>query len=675
MEPVPFSSLIQELHQHPQSMSSSSLSCALCGTPVARLPSTPIPRTYSPNGNSWFKYPLALGSTQNNNSPPSSTDCEPPEQVYIFRLAASTTPAPPPSILPTHASSVSMHAVGTSSRPLNAISLQSSRVIQAQTHNSPYPLCTSNYCLTRLRSTCSLWAFVRVGIVERIWEEEVVQPSKPLVNGDPQATPSPPTSADTGNQPPNGTTVPSGSEKPPVPPRRRRLWEMASALGERAASWGKESGENTKEKEKDSTKKMPPPPPSHPSAPHPHAEPLASRADVQEPPPLPKRNAVRGKASAEAVVPPPSAQNQNATPENKEPDANVNGHTDSEKAAPSASDSPVDEITFATPPSEASTLPTSDPVSAETSAPPTQDQAPPPSPHTVPLPATPTSPTPTARASSPAPRPRSRLSASAMPLPPSSRPTSPALNRSRTGSPAPVRIARATSPSPGHAPSASQIRGKISSSPLAPSPRPASPAPATGPAAPPIPRRAPARRVVPPPPPTSASGLKAAADGGKEEVGAPVASTTTATADPVPEANVCKASEGGIAPEIRSSDAAGEGRAGVDVDEATASQAAPVTAPATEAEPEPTKDVAVDGVEGVVSGTSATVVSDPHHTPSSEGDGSTSVDTASTKQSTSTEGEGFATDATWEERTWKELVRLKEDMFWARIGGIRALQG
>ena len=138
---------------------------------------------------------------------------------------------------------------------------------------------------------------------------------------------------------------------------------------------------------------------------------------------------------------------------------------------------------------------------------------------------------------------------------------------------------------------------------------------------------------------------------------------------------MCKASEGGIAPEIRSSDAAGEGRAGVDVDEATASQAAPVTAPATEAEPEPTKDVAVDGVEGVVSGTSATVVSDPHHTPSSEGDGSTSVDTASTKQSTSTEGEGFATDATWEERTWKELVRLKEDMFWARIGGIRALQG
>lgn len=28
-------------------------------------------------------------------------------------------------------------------------------------------------------------------------------------------------------------------------------------------------------------------------------------------------------------------------------------------------------------------------------------------------------------------------------------------------------------------------------------------------------------------------------------------------------------------------------------------------------------------------------------------------------------------DSSWEERTWKELVRLREDMFWARIGGLR----
>ncbi|KAJ3487796.1 hypothetical protein NLI96_g3298 [Meripilus lineatus] len=31
----------------------------------------------------------------------------------------------------------------------------------------------------------------------------------------------------------------------------------------------------------------------------------------------------------------------------------------------------------------------------------------------------------------------------------------------------------------------------------------------------------------------------------------------------------------------------------------------------------------------------------------------------------------YVGDSTWEERTWKELVRLREEMFWARIGGLR----
>jgi hypothetical protein len=31
----------------------------------------------------------------------------------------------------------------------------------------------------------------------------------------------------------------------------------------------------------------------------------------------------------------------------------------------------------------------------------------------------------------------------------------------------------------------------------------------------------------------------------------------------------------------------------------------------------------------------------------------------------------YVGDSTWEERTWKEIVRLREDMFWARIGGVR----
>jgi len=32
------------------------------------------------------------------------------------------------------------------------------------------------------------------------------------------------------------------------------------------------------------------------------------------------------------------------------------------------------------------------------------------------------------------------------------------------------------------------------------------------------------------------------------------------------------------------------------------------------------------------------------------------------------DGMPYVGDATWEERTWKELTRLREDMFWARLG-------
>jgi hypothetical protein len=32
------------------------------------------------------------------------------------------------------------------------------------------------------------------------------------------------------------------------------------------------------------------------------------------------------------------------------------------------------------------------------------------------------------------------------------------------------------------------------------------------------------------------------------------------------------------------------------------------------------------------------------------------------------DGVPYVSDGTWEERTWKELVRLREDMFWARVG-------
>ena len=149
-------------------------------------------------------------------------------------------------------------------------------------------------------------------------------------------------------------------------------------------------------------------------------------------------------------------------------------------------------------------------------------------------------------------------------------------------------------------------------------------------------------------------------------------SSVPTSADPIPEADARNA--GGVSPaETKSRDAEGDGEADA-VKETTVTQVASLPTPTTEAVSSPAKDVTVSH-EGVVNGTSATVVSDPLPPPASAYDGCTSVDMASSKQSSGIEGEGFASDVTWEERTWKMLVRLKEDVVLARIGKIRALQG
>ena len=226
-------------------------------------------------------------------------------RVYIF-LAAATTSAPPPALAHVYTPSVS--------------SSQCYIVVQAQTQNSLYSQCTPNYCVTRLRRLCSLWAFVRVGI----GEEDIVQPPKPLVKDDTQGMPSPLTTARMGNQLAGGTTLPSASEKPPVPPRRRRIWEMASTSGERAVSWGKGSGG----KREGQREEVPSASPFLSFYPHAHNESSGSRIDALDPPALPKHKVIHGRATTDAVFPPSSTPNGITAPEIKDPSANANGHID-----------------------------------------------------------------------------------------------------------------------------------------------------------------------------------------------------------------------------------------------------------------------------------------------------------------------------------------------------------
>ncbi|KAI6124517.1 hypothetical protein EDD16DRAFT_1431157, partial [Pisolithus croceorrhizus] len=608
VEPMPFLNLVQELSS--QSQAIATVSCSLCGTHIARLtpgiahekppihPLAALTRSSSANSNSWFKYPLALSSSTHGSEVTVShlQENEYPELVYVFRVATQTSSHPPPPLASVLSKQASSHTALASSRP-PAHSSTTSRVLPAQSNNSPHPLCTSNYCLLRLRTTCSLWAFVRTGIVERIWQEEVAQlPSADgtTINGN--GSPNPPSTPRSSQ-----LTLPNASEKPPVPPRRRRLWEMASALGEKAASWGKDGGESPKlkdrEKEDIAPKCLPPPPPSHPSVPHPHVEP--TQPTTQVPPTLPKRSEMRSAAPEGVAADTSEGGSDNNTVPNAEPAVKDN--------------------------------------TIETSITKTSER--PLSPHTIPLPQTPpilASP-PRSRVGSPVPQsvasPMS-LSRSRAGSPASGRPSSPFLP-SRTGSPAPLQVA------------------------------------------PPVPRRAPARRAVPLPPPTSMSersitlttrlkreGTKKSKESeSSKEVETPkmVVALTTANRE----------DGGGCEPSSMSSN---------ELPEDGNTPAGPFTEPASSpskrqtsalpelvnAQPEPptTTTAAAADDSSVTENSSSTQIT--------ESNGGSSIDTEKrTKLCPSIDTEGCASDGTWEERTWKEVVRLREEMFWARVGCVR----
>ncbi|KAG2363670.1 hypothetical protein BDR07DRAFT_1403561 [Suillus spraguei] len=625
-----------ELYPHSQTNTPVSISCALCGTAIVRVQSHEIPpshplasftrsRNSLTNGNLWFKNPLSNSSSSHVGH---DADTEQPEQVYVFRLApAAPAPAVVPASLQLQTSSPSTSTLPVSRSPVHPTGATRASFTQVQ---QPYPLCTSNYCLLRLRSTCSLWAFVRTCIVERIWEEEPVIPKKKPIISDMNGTEN---TQESNKKNPSlagsGPAIPAG-EKPPVPPRRRRLWEMASALGERAVSWTENAKEKEKEKEKDEeTDKKParklPPAPTRPSilhppaeAPHPHAEAPHPHAEAphppaESPPPLPRRSEGRGHSIDSLIVV------LNDTDKNTGSEAGTSGSRES-------FNTPVDEVSFARPFSV--DLSSSQTIS-QPQAPALQPECPP-SPHTIPLPETPTSPV--FRAASPLPRPRSRV-ASPAPLP--SRVSSPiphrtgtpiALSRSRAGSPAPPRTGSPFSPSRAASPI---LNG-----------------------APPVPRRAPARRAVPVPPTALQTEAKEGIPMPSTEVSKDEASSKVDTPASMKEEHK---------PSLPREQKAVTGE---DVVEPSTTNASP--------------DANINGYPYPEKTSVSTIVdpsSEANQTRRASEDSSThgkSIDTSSMKRrSSTTDEEGYAGDATWEDRTWKEIVRLKEDMFWARVGGVR----
>ena len=541
-----------------------------------------------------------------------------PAQLYIFRLSESTPASP-----------------------------------------SALPLCVSGWCLARLRTTCSLWSFLRISILEKIWEEEAQTPLPPP------------------HQEIDGANV----DKPPVPPRRKGkgagFWGVASSFGlDRVplAGWGESEKSKRAEPEPETRRFVAPPPRSNSPGPSSLAPPpLPSRNRSRKRKPVPTEGEMDGRRSSGTES--SARESQSSVSDSHESPTPVKP-----EVSPMLSSLLVSSPVEADPLNEGFLTPPEDVAPAETPSAPAQ------APVSVPQPE-PSNDTPVAK---PAPLPDDTSKEPEAPPPESKRVSVHRKQRSST----------------------SEHVGMRPHSPAPNAESPVSPPSRTGsPSGPPLPRRAAARRAVPPPPPVAPSAPSAPAP----------APTPAADARPVKEA-VGQPNGHHVEPQTRTEA------------DARANTASPIVAPESDAPP-PTAETTEGSAAATAatSGAEAGVVVDvevtreavaepgvdksdgtPQRRVLSGDDGSPPHGDASVEKSrfaarpptrppppprhprpvrralsenlekraenkleleerpeSAPDGTPYVGDGTWEERTWKELTRLREDMFWARMGGVQ----
>ncbi|KAG8743603.1 hypothetical protein FRC10_011666 [Ceratobasidium sp. 414] len=583
------------------------------------------------------------------------------------------------------------------------------RIAGAQTTAgaAPMTLCSGGWCLARLRSTCELCAFIRRGVVEKVWSEA------PMVSAVP-----PPVSANhyiqglgsmvsaLGRDKDKDVTHPKekDSEAPPVPPRRRQLSSLGSSIWEKGlgAFGGSRTGSRSGTPAPEETKEV------SPRLPHRVPPPLSVPNDTKPatPPPPPPR--------ARPVPPAPPAPAL-AEPESK-PDP-VKHHEEVHHATvfDAAADehghhavSPMTDKRHSIPPPIRAPNPAQSPKLEPVPLPPVEE----PTPAAEPTPKEPAE-TETPAPPAPAPEtprrpPRTRLLA----LDSDKTPMSPrvvALPDSRPGTPAPEErpstptpsvAARAISPTPGSSPSALRRNGSMRRD--ADPGRASSPVPGDG-APPKIPRRAP-RRAVPIPPSTPAA-PSPTPDAEKVEEKEPkveektedsAAKVEPAVPRPPPRRAVPPPPAPPIPARALTPKPAGETNSTEEklVEEAkpeeTNTEAKPVQETKSEVksgeehkpgetkpiqETQPDEPVTAPVPTAVTSATAdnlaqsepTTALAPPSDKPT-DTEKESMPDISNSGEKNAGDDGYFVGEQTWEERAYKEIVKLREDMFWARIG-------
>ncbi|KAH7344742.1 hypothetical protein B0J17DRAFT_636675 [Rhizoctonia solani] len=713
--------------------------CALCGShPNGSLPSSATtspttathalsPKTHTPTGSGSM---VAWASSTSK-----------------YFKGAIASPATSPQAYTNHVTQSPLQRVIADP---NAPSIYVFRIAGAQTGAgaAPFVLCAGGWCLARLRATCELCAFLKRGVIEKVWSE----PPQLLHQG--------PVSASIHSQHGVlGSVVnalskekdashpkdnESGDTTPPVPPRRRQLSQLGTSLWEKGlgAFGGSRTGSRSGTPGPEENKETPSPQPERRLPPPP--APVDTKLSIVPPPPPPRARPVPPVPSK-----PEGQETHEDNHEHQEPihhamvfDAadDEHGHhalsptADKRHSIPITLHQPLRPISSPRSPTDTlATLPES--TTASEAPPPASEHAPESSPlaptpgpqHLAPQgeaeheePNTPRPPPPPvtrpprARPVAHEGIPHRPMSPNGVPLP-DSRPGTPAMSGrnvspSRARTPSPNRF-RATSPSiasPSRMRNGS-IRRDVESI-RAASPVPSSP---VGSGPPKIPRRAP-RRAAPVPPGTPSKVQRKAEDDEKPvevekkpEEAAKVTNMTETTTEvkPQPEAVKAEAEETKpgeeekpkvedrpvprppprrAVPPLPAPPLPARARPPHPVEHTEGTKDSEVkgpeeskpigTIPVSESQVDESvseKSAYTDGAPSVKEAppvttlvTSATTDSVSHVASipnTTEGDGTDS------KRSTEADGQ-FVGDHSWEERAYKQIVKLREDMFWARIG-------
>ncbi|KAG8719433.1 hypothetical protein FRC08_002818 [Ceratobasidium sp. 394] len=594
------------------------------------------------------------------------------------------------------------------------------RIAGAQTTAgaTPMALCSGGWCLARLRTTCELCAFIRRGVVEKVWSEApIVLAAPPPVSTNHYIQGLGSMVSALGRDKDKDTThaKEKDPEAPPVPPRRRQLSSLGSSIWEKGlgAFGGSRSGSRSGTPAPEETKEL------SPKLPH-RVPPLSVPNDTKPttaPPPPPPR--------ARPVPPPPAPAEPESKPDPVEHHEEIHHATVFDATADEHGHhavSPMTDKQQPIPPPVRAPNAVGSPKLESVPLPPVEE----PTPAAEPTPKEPPAPAPAAETETPVappppapetPRrpPRTRQLVQDSNKPPTS-PRVVALPDSRPGTPAPDErpstpspsvAARAISPTPGASPSALRRTGSLRKD--ADSGRASSPVPGDG-TPPKIPRRAP-RRVAPIPPGTPPA-PSAAPDAEKVEEKEPKVeeektedSTTKVEekpavprppprravppppAPPVPARAMSPKPAGEIMPtEEKPVEEAKPEETNTEVKpiEETKSEVKPAeevklgeenkpteTKPVQETKPDEPATAPVETV--VTSATTGNIAqSKPATAPALRSDKPTDADKkpvldASGEKTASDDGQ-FVGEQSWEERAYKEIVKLREDMFWARIG-------